>query len=122
MKLIIAGSRALAPTPAFILDAALMLTGCAADVTEIVSGGAWGVDHAGEAFAREHAIPVILFPADWDKNGKAAGPIRNRFMAEYADALLLIWDGESRGSANMKAEMLKLGKPVYEVILRRVKK
>jgi hypothetical protein len=39
-------------------------------------------------------------------------------MAEEADALLLIWDGESKGSANMKKEMLFKNKPVYEVILR----
>jgi hypothetical protein len=42
-------------------------------------------------------------------------------MAEYADALLLIWNGESRGSANMKENMVKLGKPVYEVILKEPK-
>jgi hypothetical protein len=39
-------------------------------------------------------------------------------MAEYADALLLIWDGSSRGSANMRQQMERRGKPVYEVILR----
>lgn len=59
------------------------------------------------------------FPADWKAHGKAAGPIRNKQMAEYADALLLIWDGESKGSASMKNEMLKLNKPVYEVIIKR---
>jgi hypothetical protein len=40
-------------------------------------------------------------------------------MVDYADVLLLIWDGESRGSKNMKETMIKLGKPVYEVILRK---
>jgi uncharacterized phage-like protein YoqJ len=38
-------------------------------------------------------------------------------MAEYADALLLIWDGESRGSKNMLFNMKKLGKQVFEVKL-----
>jgi hypothetical protein len=41
-------------------------------------------------------------------------------MAEYADALLLIWDGKSRGSLNMKQQMLKLEKPVYEVIVKKL--
>jgi hypothetical protein len=45
-----------------------------------------------------------MFPAKWDKYGKAAGPLRNREMAAYADALILVWDGKSRGSANMLAE------------------
>jgi hypothetical protein len=39
-------------------------------------------------------------------------------MADYADALLLIWDGESKGSANMKKNMEKQNKKVYEVILK----
>jgi len=60
----------------------------------------------------------VEFPADWDTHGRAAGPIRNKQMAEYGDALLLIWDGESRGSANMKSNMKKLGKPVYEIIIK----
>lgn len=130
MKLIIAGSR----------DFEIHWTGIAAaiqlsdllseKVTEVVSGVAKGVDTAAIDFANEdwrqdyptcsyEPIPVKLFPADWEAHGKAAGPIRNKQMAEYADALLLIWDGESRGSANMKKEMLKLNKPVYEIILRK---
>ena len=42
-----------------------------------------------------------IHPADWDKHGKAAGPIRNAEMAEVADALIAFWDGQSRGTANM---------------------
>ena len=54
-------------------------------------------------------------------NGKAAGHVRNKKMAEYGDALLLIWDGKSKGSANMKKEMQKLNKPIYEVTLNVIK-
>lgn len=41
-------------------------------------------------------------------------------VADYADALLLIWDGESKGSANMRSEMLNRRKLVYEVTLRKL--
>jgi hypothetical protein len=100
-------------------------------ITEVISGGAAGIDKSGEDFFNQDwqkeiscgnlaaSCKLIKFPADWDKFVKAAGHIRNKQMAEYADALLLIWDGESRGSANMKETMLKLNKPVYEVILRK---
>lgn len=47
--------------------------------------------------------------ADWDAHGKAAGPIRNRKMAQEADALLLLWDGKSKGSASMLAEAKRTG-------------
>ena len=50
-----------------------------------------------------------VFPADWDKYGKRAGYLRNVQMAEYADALLAFWDGESRGTKNMIDEALSRG-------------
>ncbi len=60
---------------------------------------------------------IVKFPADWDKHGKAAGPIRNKQMAEYADALLLIWDGNSRGSMNMKKEAEKANLQIVEILI-----
>ena len=67
----------------------------------IVSGHASGADSLGEKFAADHNLQCELYPADWDKHGKAAGPIRNAEMAEVADALIAFWDGQSRGTANM---------------------
>lgn len=46
-------------------------------------------------------IPVIHFPANWDKHGKSAGHIRNAEMAKYADALVAFWDGKSKGTKGM---------------------
>ena len=124
MKLIIAGSRKISPSTELI-NALLNQYGIIEEVDIYVSGGAKGVDTACEDFAEEMKelcgpdnIHLKVFEANWTLHGKKAGPIRNRQMAEYADALLLIWDGESKGSANMKSEMLKLEKPVYEVILK----
>lgn len=83
---------------------------------EIVSGGSGNMDELGEQWAvLSGCDAVTFFHADWSKHGKAAGPIRNREMADYADALVLIWDGESRGSANMLHEATKRGLRVIEV-------
>ena len=68
---------------------------------EIVSGGARGADYLGELYAQVQSLPLKIFPADWDTHGKAAGPIRNTQMAEYADALIAFWDGRSRGTKHM---------------------
>ena len=84
-------------------------------ITEVVSGGAAGVDTIGEWYALLNGIPIKKFPADWNKHGKKAGPIRNRQMAEYADVLLAVWDGKSRGTKNIIDEMNKLKKPVFVV-------
>ena len=116
MRLLIAGSRTIHPNYSFLMNCIQLHS--ISDISEIVSGGASGVDYEGEHFASHHEIPVRKFPANWDTHGKAAGPIRNREMAEYADCLLLIWSGDSPGSKNMKAEMMKLNKPIYEVVLK----
>ena len=80
---------------------------------EIVSGGAMGVDFCGERYAQKRGLSVKVFPAEWDVYGKRAGYVRNDQMAKYADALIAIWDGESRGTAHMIKTMEALGKPVY---------
>lgn len=70
---------------------------------EIVSGGAKGADVLGERYAKEMGYALKIFPADWDKYGKKAGPVRNQQMADYGDALVAFWDGKSKGTANMIA-------------------
>jgi len=80
-------------------------------IREVVSGGASGADAAGERWARKRGIPVKRFPADWDKYGPAAGPIRNRQMAEYADAVALFPGG--LGTASMKREAERRGLQIF---------
>jgi len=68
---------------------------------EIVSGGAKGADSLGEKYAKEKGYKIKQFNADWNSLGKSAGYIRNKEMAEYADALIAFWDGESKGTKHM---------------------
>lgn len=81
----------------------------------IVSGRANGADKLGERYAREHFINVECYGADWKKYGNAAGPIRNRQMAENADALVAYHDGKSRGTKNMIETATELGLKVRVV-------
>lgn len=78
-------------------------------ITEIVSGGAIGADRLGMRFAREFDYRLTIFYPGWEKYNKAAGFIRNKKMANYADALIAFWDGKSRGTFNMIEEAGKLG-------------
>ena len=71
------------------------------DEVEIVSGTAKGADKLGELYAHEHGHQIKRFPADWGSFGKKAGYIRNEEMAEYADALIAFWNGESKGTKHM---------------------
>lgn len=97
MKTIIAGSRTI--TSYQIVDHAITASGL--DITEVVSGKAKGVDFSGEKWAVIHDIPIKSFPADWQNLGKRAGIIRNQQMVHYADALIAIWDGKSRGTQHI---------------------
>jgi len=83
------------------------------EIDEVVCGMAIGVDKLGERWARTNGIKIKEMPANWNAHGKAAGPIRNREMATYADAAIIIWDGTSNGSRNMINEMIRKNKPYY---------
>jgi hypothetical protein len=81
-------------------------------ITQVVSGGARGVDTLGEQWAGEDNY--IRFPANWTKHGKAAGPIRNQQMADYADALIAIYDSRtSRGTKDMIRRAKKAELKIY---------
>lgn len=82
------------------------------DISEVVSGGATGADASGESYAYFNGLPVKRFPADWQTHGRAAGPIRNQQMAEYADAVALFPGG--RGTASMYKEAVKAGIKIYD--------
>ncbi len=70
-------------------------------VSKVISGTARGADQFGENWALRQGIPVDRYPADWDKHGKSAGYKRNEKMATMAEALVAVWDGESRGTTHM---------------------
>ncbi len=130
MKCVIAGSRSLGLREvngkliqmtldecSFIEDA---FTKCdwSCKITEIVSGTARGVDVLGEQLAEKLGLELIKFPANWGEFGKGAGHIRNGDMAKYADIAIVLWDGHSRGSANMIKQMGKHGKPCIVYLIR----
>jgi len=97
MRTIIAGSRN-------IIDYSILIKAVNSlswNITSVVSGTARGVDHLGELYAEKKGIGLELYPADWDKYGKSAGYKRNELMADNAEALLAIWDGQSKGTKHM---------------------
>jgi hypothetical protein len=97
MKLIIAGGRNYR-----ISNIDIAALNRIPNVTEVVSGGCRGADKDGERWAKENKISIKVFNADWKAFGKKAGPIRNRLMAQYADALALFPGGA--GTQNMYNE------------------
>ena len=67
----------------------------------IISGTASGADRLGERYAKEKGFQLRRFPVDWNRYGKSAGYRRNVEMADHADAAVVFWDGQSKGSKHM---------------------
>jgi len=110
MKIIIAGSRSFNDKKT-IFD---FINKSKFDITEVVSGGAKGVDKIGEEWAKEHNIPVKIFLPHYSLDTKdvAAPLVRNTDMGRYADGLIAIWLNKSHGTEHMIRTMRKAGKPV----------
>ena len=123
MKLVIAGSRDYSFKHTEISQFLEYFGIHPYSITQVVSGTAKGVDTSGEEFANVYISDkpdhLKKFPPEKDKYGTRAFHIRNNKMAVHGDALLLIWDGKSAGSSHMKDAMIKLKKPIYEIIIRR---
>ena len=82
---------------------------CDQDIT-FISGHCSGVDTAAEKYAELKGFKTLIFPAEWKKYGKAAGPIRNKQMVEAADVVIAFWDGRSRGTKSLVVLAKKFGK------------
>lgn len=79
-----------------------------------VSGGCYkGADRMAEDYAYIHNIPMIIYEADWNKYGKAAGPIRNEYIARDCTALVALPSIDRAGGTESTIEAAKrLGRKV----------
>jgi len=77
-------------------------------ITEVISGGAYGADKGGEIFAEQNKIPLKIFPANWAEYGKAAGHIRNEQMAKYGEQVVLFPGGKGTENMFKNAQKYKL--------------
>lgn len=78
-------------------------------ITQVVCGCAIGADTLGEHWGKITKIPISYFLADWEKYGRKAGVIRNKQMAENAEALVAFWDDSSPGTRNMIKQASETG-------------
>ena len=67
-----------------IIDGVIAEIGLDITAIEIVCGHCAGADQLGEKYAEERCYACKVFPANWEKYGRAAGPIRNSEMVKYA--------------------------------------
>jgi predicted Rossmann fold nucleotide-binding protein DprA/Smf involved in DNA uptake len=82
------------------------------NVTEIVSGGAKGIDSDAADYALNHGIRLTVFLPEYARYKRGAPLKRNMRIAEYADECIAFWDGKSKGTMHTVGLFQKLGKNV----------
>ncbi len=85
--------------------------------TEIVTGGARGIDRLAERYADEHYIPKLILRPDYGHYGYSAPRVRNRAIVEAANYIVALWDGKSPGTKFTIEYAKRIGKPVKVYVL-----
>ena len=109
MKLLIVGSRSITDfdLSKYIGD----------DVDTVISGGAAGVDTLAELYADKNRLSKYIIRPRYDLYGRSAPLKRNEEMIDMADAVLVIWDGQSKGTQYTIKHAKKMGKKIVVVEL-----
>ncbi len=112
MKVAIIGSRSLTD-----IDISKFIP---KDTTEIISGGAHGIDTLAEKYADKNGIPKTIIKPDYKKYGRYVAPLkRNTVIVELADVVIAFWDGKSRGTKFTVDLAKKSGKSVKIQVLEK---
>ncbi len=104
MKLLIVGSRSITD-----FDLSLYIP---ATVDTVISGGASGIDSLAEKYADLYRLSKYILRPRYDLYGRAAPLKRNEQMVDMADAVLIIWDGRSKGTQYTLKYAKKKNKPI----------
>ena len=88
------------------------------EVTEIVSGGARGIDTCAKNYAVERHIQLTEFLPNYGEYGKSAPLKRNLEIIQYADMVIAFWDGKSHGTKFVIDNCRRMGKEIKIFISR----
>ena len=118
MKLAVVGSRTL-NHESYRVTVYKLIDAHGQDLTEIVSGGAKGIDTFAADYARERGMLLTEFLPDWEQFGRSAGYRRNVQIVTYADQVLALWDGTSRGTQHSVNLAREYNRPCYVYHIQR---
>lgn len=82
------------------------------NTTEIISGGANGIDTCAKEYALAHNIKLTEFLPRYDLFGRAAPLKRNLQIIEYSDEVIAFWNGYSRGTLFVINKCMKQNKKI----------
>jgi predicted Rossmann-fold nucleotide-binding protein len=109
MKVLVCGSRDYPSSPEVYYQLGKLK---ARGISAVITGGAKGADEFAHYWATRNGIEVIQFKADWQKHGRAAGPIRNQQMLDEGRPDLVVAFAGGRGTADMIRRAEAAGIPI----------
>ncbi len=113
MKVAVVGSRNLGEG-----CYALLVENIPAGCSEIISGGAQGIDALAERYAGEEDLKLTVLSPEYETYQKSAPLVRNALIVEQADYVLALWDGTSKGTLNIIMTCLKQHKPIRLMLVK----
>jgi len=85
-------------------------------IVVVAHGGALGADRLAADWAMLRVVPTSAYIAQWERDGRAAGPIRNQRMLDEAKPSLVVAFLGGRGTADMVRRARAAGVKVIEVM------
>src|SRR5277367_4627497 len=118
MRVLVCGGRDF--DDEIVVAAALTRLHIKSEISVIMHGAATGADSLADAWALSHGLIVIRYPADWRAHGRAAGPMRNRYMLNHGRPDLVMAFPGGRGTADMWRTALAAGVSMVQIDRRGV--
>lgn len=113
MKLAIVGSRDITNISNDTLDKYIDK-----EVSEIVSGGAFGIDTIAAQYAKSKGLRLTEFLPDYARYKRGAPIVRNKQIVDCADKILVFWNGSSKGTLSVINYAKKTGKPTKIILCK----
>lgn len=87
------------------------------EAAEIVSGGAVGVDCCAAEYAKTNGLMLTEFLPEYKVYGRVAPIVRNKKIVDYADKIIVFWNGSSKGTLSVIKYAKKTGKPCDIILI-----
>lgn len=115
MKVLVCGGRDFADY-AFLAETLTGLQGRLGEIELVIHGAARGADSLAQKWADEVGICCMQFPANWKRDGKMAGPIRNeKMLVEGKPDMVVAFPG-GRGTADCTRRAADFEIPVFKAV------
>jgi hypothetical protein len=99
----------------YLREAMNAAVGMKRNVVVVIHGAARGADRLAGEIAKDAHVTVREFPANWDRDGRAAGPIRNQRMLDEGKPHLVLAAPGGNGTADMVRRAKAAGVRVIEM-------